>query len=208
MIGAFATNFLYAVKLSRSTRLTIPRNLLMGTLAVFCMIVIIAGVEERRVADAGQFLSTKLALDDPERGLNSGFTGRTTYWARVTEILPKTSWALGNGFRTSDEDFNFSLDNGYLASVYEIGLFSTLIVLGKYFFFGYFLATSYLRNSWTRGTLLLMLFFTLIIFFANAYVHRVFFGIGEQASILVLFTFVASRQDVLDMLRSPVTLRP
>jgi hypothetical protein len=121
--------------------------------------------------------------------------------------LPKTLWLVGNGFRTSDEDFNFSLDNGYLASVYEIGLFSTAIVLAKYIFFVYFLSAVYLSNVWSRGTLLLALFFTLIAFFANAYVHRVFFGIGEHASILVLFTFIANRRDVLQMLQSsPISL--
>jgi hypothetical protein len=201
LIGGLVATIIHAVKLPRSASLTISRNKLIGILALLCVFAVVAGVEERRVADAGQFLTTKLALDDRARGLNTGFTGRTMYWAQVTQILPKTLWLVGNGFRTSDEDFNFSLDNGYLASVYEIGLFSTVIVLAKYIFFVYFLAAVYLSNRWAKGTLLLTLFFTLVVFFSNAYVHRVFFGIGEQVSILVLFAFVSTRNDVLNMLQ-------
>ena len=207
LIGGLAATIIYAVKVSRTASLTISRNMLIGILALLCVFAVVAGVEERKVADAGQFLTTKLALDDRARGFGTGFTGRTTNWAQVRQVLPKTLWLVGNGFRTSDEDFNFSLDNGYLASIYEIGLFSTIIVLAKYIFFVYFLAAVYLSNTWARGTLLLALFFTLVVFFANGYVHRVFFGIGEQASILVLFTFIANREDVLQMLRSPATLR-
>jgi hypothetical protein len=82
-----------------------------------------------------------------------------------------------------------------------------LIVLAKYIFIVYFLAAVYLRNRWAEGSCVPVLFFTMIVFFANAYVHRVFFGIGEQASILALFTFVANRQDILQMLRFPAILQ-
>jgi hypothetical protein len=203
LIGGLATTILYLVKQSRSGTFAISRNKLIGTLALLCVLTCIAGVEQRAVADSGRYLATKLALDDSERGLNTGFTGRTIYWAELTQILPKTFWVIGNGFRTSDEDFNFPVDNGYLAGLYELGLFSAVIVLAKYVFIVYFLAAVYLRNAWAEGSCVPVLFFTLVIFFANAYVHRVFFGIGEQASILALFTFVGNRQDVLRMLQLP-----
>jgi hypothetical protein len=208
LIGGLASVLLYTVRLSRSAAVTISRNILIGTLALLCVFTVIAGVEQRAVVSAGQFLGTKLALADRERGLNTGFTGRTTYWAQVTEILPKTSWMVGNGFRTSDEDFNFSLDNGYLASLYEIGLFSTVIVLAKYIFILYFLSAVYLNNRWAKGTILLALLFMLLTFLANGFVHRVFFGIGEQASILALFAFISTRQDILQVLKPPAAWRP
>jgi hypothetical protein len=207
LIGGLATAVLYLVKQSRSGTFTISRNNLIGTLALLCVLTCIAGVEQRAVANSGRYLETKLALDDSARGLDTGFTGRTLYWAEVTQILPKTFWVIGNGFRTSDEDFNFPVDNGYLAGLYELGLFSAIIVLAKYIFIVYFLAAVYLRNRWTEGSCVPVLFFTLVVFFANAYVHRVFFGIGEQASILALFTFVANRQDVLQMLQFPAILQ-
>jgi hypothetical protein len=207
LIGGLATTVLYIVKQSRSGPFTVSRNKLIGTLALLCTLTVVAGIKQRAVAESGRFLGTKLALDDRERGLNSGFTGRTTNWAQVMQLLPKTFWLLGNGYRTSDVDFDFSVDNGYLAGLYELGLFSSLIVLAKYIFIVYFLAAIYVRNESAEGTCVPVLFFTLVIFFANAYVHRVFFGIGEQASILALFTFVATRKDVLQMLHSPTAFR-
>lgn len=202
LIGGLSTAVLYAVRQLRIGPFTLSRIQWIGILALITACTVVAGVQERAIANYGRTLGTKLALDDPERGLNTGFTGRTIFWAEVREILPKTSWLVGNGFRTSDEDFDFSLDNGYLASLYELGLFSTLVVLAKYAFILYFLAAVYLKNGWADGTSLPILFFTLVVFFANAFVHRVFFGIGEQASILTLFTFIATRQDVIDMLRT------
>ena len=122
-------------------------------------------------------------------------------------MLPKTPWLVGNGYRTSEEDFNFSVDNGYLADLYELGLFSTVVVLAKYILIVYFLAATYLRNRSAAGACLLAVFFTLIIFFANAFVHRVFFGIGEQASVFALFAFVSTRRDVLNPLLPRAGLR-
>jgi hypothetical protein len=202
LIGGSVMTLLYIVRLARSSTFTISRNKLIGTLALLCVLTIIAGVDQRGVASAGQYLRTKLALDDRDRGLNTGFTGRSASWAQLMEILPKTSWLMGNGYRTSEEDFNFFVDNGYLAGIYELGLFSTIVVLAKYLFIVYFLSSVYLSNRLTRGMCLPALLFTLVIFFANAFVHRVFFGISEQASILALFAFTSTRQDVLNVLQS------
>ena len=208
LIGGLATSVLYFVKHSHSGPLTVSRNKLIGTLALLCVLIGAAAVEQRAVANSGTYLATKLALGDRERGLDSGFTGRTRYWGEVTEILPKTFWVIGNGFRSSDEDFNFPFDNGYLAGLYEMGLFSSAIVLAKYIFIVYLLAAVYLRSPVAKGSGVPVLFFTLIIFFANGYVHRVFFGVGDQASILVLFTFVATRHDILQMLPPPTPWTP
>ncbi len=206
LIGGSATMFLYFVREFRSGPLTVSRNKLIGTLALSCVLTVIAAVDDREVANSAQLLGTKLALDDRDRGLDTGFTGRTIGWAQVMRILPKTFWLLGNGYRTSDEDFDFSVDNGYLAGLYELGLLSAVIVLAKYIFIVYFLAAVYISNRWAEGTLLPVLFFTLVTFFANAFVHRVFFGIGEQTSILAVFSFIATRQDVLQMLCPQATL--
>jgi hypothetical protein len=208
LIGGSAIAFLYAMRLTRSSPFfTISRNKLIGTVVLLCVVTVIAGAEQRSVAYAGQYLRTKLALDDQDRGMNTGFTGRASGWSELMTMLPKTPWLIGNGFRTSDEDFSFSVDNGYLAGLYELGLLSSIVVLAKYIFVAYFLAAVYLRNRSIAGTCVPALFFTLIIFLANAFVHRVFFGIGEPASILALFVFVSTRQDVLNALPLPSAFR-
>jgi hypothetical protein len=49
---------------------------------------------------------------------------------------------------------------------------------------------------------LLALVFTLVVFFSNGFVLRAFFGDGDPASILALFAFVSTRQDVIDEVQS------
>jgi hypothetical protein len=128
--------------------------------------------------------------------LDSGFTGRTTGWATVLNILPKTSWLWGNGYRTSDEDFQFSVDNGYLAGIYELGAFSAIITAAKYLLVLRLFSLAYASAQSGSVPLLLALASTMVIFLANAFVHRVFFGGGDPASLLALFIFVSNREDV------------
>jgi exopolysaccharide production protein ExoQ len=208
LIGGLFMAFLYTFRQARSSPFTISINKLMGTLTLLCVFTVVAGFEQRNFASAGEYLRVKLALDDRDRGLNTGFTGRTTGWAELVNMTPKTPWPIGNGYRTSDQDFDFSVDNGFIAGFYELGLFSTIVVLAKYIFVVYLLSVVYFRNALATGTCLPALLFTLVVFFANAFVHRVFFGIGEQASILAVFAFISTKQDILreviSMMQAPI----
>jgi O-antigen ligase len=121
-------------------------------------------------------------------------TGRTNGWSTLLDVLPKTSWLAGNGYRTSDEDFDFSVDSGYLASAYEMGIFSTVVILAKYILVLAGLAGAYLSRH-RPGSALPFLIFTLAVFFANGFVHRVLFGYGDPASLFTLFCFVSTRKD-------------
>ena len=198
LIGAVATSLLCTLRFFRFSSFSVSRNTLIGAMAVLCVIACVAAAKEPAVGNASQYVWTKLALESRDRGLNSGLTGRTQGWTEVLDILPKTSWLVGNGFRTSDEDFSFSVDNGYLASLYELGLLSFLIALAEYFLAFYIIALTYVSDRSACGTCLPILLFTSAIFFANAFVHRVFLGYGDQASILLLFVFISSRHDVFE----------
>jgi hypothetical protein len=197
LIGGVFMGVLYTLRQGRTSPFTISRNKLIGSLALLCALTVFAGFEQRNFPNAAEFLRVKLALDDRDRGMGTGFTGRTTNWEQVAGIFQKTSWIIGNGFRTSEEDFNFSLDNGYFAAFYENGLFSTLAALGKYILIFYFLSFLYFNDSSAAGTCLPAILFTLAVFFANAFVHRAFFGFGDQASIFALFALMSNRHDVL-----------
>jgi hypothetical protein len=205
LIGAVVTALLSALRFFRFSSFAFSRNTLIGALVLLCVIVGVAAAHEPAVGNAGQFLWTKLALESRQRGLSSGFTGRTQGWSELLDIWPKTSWVAGNGFRTSDEDFSFSVDNGYLASLYELGLFSFLVVLAKYLFAFYIMAVAYVSDKSSGGTCLPALLFTCTVFFANAFVHRVFLGYGDQASLLLLFVFMSSRHDVLEAVHPAAT---
>ncbi len=200
LIGGMFIGFLYTFRQARTFPFTVSKSKVMIVLALLCALTAVAGFEQRNLANAGDYLRVKLALDDRDRGMGTGFTGRTTNWAQVGNILEKTPWLIGNGYRTSEQDFDFSVDNGYLGGLYEIGFFSTLIVLGKYIFVFYLLSVVYFRNSTATGTCIPVLLFTLVVFFANAFVHRVFFGIGDPTSILALFVFMSTRNDTLKVI--------
>jgi hypothetical protein len=206
-IGALAIGCMVAASLFFCGRIkhrsfAITRNTLMAALALLCLLAITGAMWPSMVNHAGSYLSTKLQLEDRDRGLDSGFTGRAGNWITVIGALPKTSWIFGNGYRTSENDFNFPIDNGYLATVYELGVIAAAIILAKYSVFLFQLLAGYLFVKQATCAVLLALVFTLVVFFSNGFVLRAFFGDGDPASILALFAFVSTRQDVIDEVQS------
>jgi hypothetical protein len=199
-VGTIA--LLYVIRLVRFGRFEVSRTHLMGLLLGLCLMAGVAATHGSAVDKTGQFLRDKLAFDSSNRGVGSGFTGRSGGWAELFNIWPKTQWLAGNGFRTSDVDFTFSVDNGYIATLYELGAFSTSIAVAKYLFVLFILSKTYVSFRSADKTCLVFLIFVCSIFFANAFVHRVFLGYGEQSSMLLLFVFVALPSDVFSMLQS------
>jgi hypothetical protein len=195
LIGGTAVAILYSVKEFRSSSFRIRKSRLSLVLLLLCLLPFVIAAEEPAFERVGDYLRTKLELDTRDRGLNSGFTGRATNWSALLGTLPKTSWLFGNGFRTSELDFTFAVDNGYLSGIYELGLFSTLIVMAKYASVFGFLSAAYVTRRSSSDFCLLAFAFTLAIFLTNAFVHRVLFGPGDPASLLALFMFVSARDD-------------
>jgi hypothetical protein len=173
----------------------IRRRSLAAALMALLLAAGLALAEPAFLPESGDYLWTKLDLGTRSRGLDSGFTGRTNGWSTLLEVLPKTSWLVGNGYRSSDEDFDFPVDSGYLSSAYELGLFSTAVVLLKSASVLVGLGAAYLTRAGGAGVLFLI--FTLAVFFVNGSVHRVLFGYGDPASLFALFCFVSSRRDAV-----------
>jgi len=197
-IGAAVAGALYFGRSIKYRSFAIKKSAFFAGLAFACLLPIAGAIWPSSLDRAGTYLSTKLQLDDRARGMNSGFTGRANNWVTVLAALPKTSWILGNGYRTSEKDFNFPIDNGYLATVYELGAVAAVIILGRYGVFLFQLSTGYLFLPQATGAALLALVFTLVVFFSNGFVLRAFFGDGDPASVMALFAFVSTRRDVLD----------
>jgi hypothetical protein len=196
LIGTSVTASLYSARLLKYPSSAVSRNKLIGVLVLLSLLTVAVAAERPAFENAGNYLWTKLELDTRARGLDSGFTGRAYNWAAVLVVLPKTSWLYGNGYRTTDEDFDFAVDNGYVSAIYEIGLVSTSIAMAKYLLFICLLAIAYVSNESASGTCLPVFIFTFVVFLCNAFVHRVLFGYGDQVSILALFAFVSTRQDI------------
>jgi hypothetical protein len=207
-IGAMVTAALYFGSRIKYRSFAITKNTLMAALALLCLLTISGAVWPSTLDHVGTYLSTKLQLNDQARGMDSGFTGRTGNWTAVVGALPKTSWILGNGYRTSEKDFTFPIDNGYLATVYELGVIAAAIILAKYAVFLFQISTGYLFVKQTTSAVLLTIFFTFVVFFSNGFVLRAFFGDGDPASIVALFAFVSTRQDVIEEVQSSLLESP
>jgi hypothetical protein len=194
LIGAAITLSLTLGARGHGRAPAIARGKIAALLTLLMAATLFCAAQPTLLPAAGEFLRHKLAIDSKARGLDSGLTGRTNGWSTLLDVLPKTSWLAGNGYRTSDEDFDFSVDSGYLASAYEIGIFSTTVVLAKYLLVLGGLTAAYWAGP-RPGNAVLFLIFTLAVFFANGFVHRVLFGYGDPASLFALFCFVSTRQD-------------
>lgn len=197
-IGGSVALLLYLTKTMICGPLRISRRPLLNALAALCAVTALASSAQPAAEHVGRYLWTKLALDDRDRGLDSGFTGRSGHWGILLTELSKTSWVTGNGYRTTEEDFDFPLDNGYISSLYELGAISTAFILAKYALVFCWFSVEYLRARSRITECLLATVFTMVIFFSNAFVHRVLFGLGDPVSILALFWFVSNRQDTFD----------
>jgi hypothetical protein len=201
-IGAPVAAALYFGRRIGGRSFAVSKDTLIGLFALLFLLTIAGAVFPSSLERVGSYLSTKLELGGRARGLDSGFTGRTRNWSFVLSALPKTSWILGNGYRTSENDFTFSVDSGYLTTVYELGAIATAIILLKYSLVLYQLSRGYLFAKPASGAVLVALVFILVVFFSNGFVHRVFFGDGDPTSIVALFAFVSTRQDVIEEIQS------
>jgi len=195
VIGGAVAAALYVVRLIRQHSFGMSRKSLAGILALLFLLTGFAAIDEPAFETGGNYIWTKMELDSRDRGLHSGFTGRANGWLILLDVFEKTSWWSGNGYRSTDEDFGFPVDNGYLSTVYELGLLSTTIVVAKYLVIICWVSIIYVTTRSTRDTCLLTSVVTLVIFLANAFVLRVMFGCGDPVSLLALLWFVSSRQD-------------
>lgn len=194
LIGAAITLFLILARNQRRPAMTIARSKIAALLILLVAATAFCAAKPALLPAAGDFFRNKLAIDSKARGLDSGLTGRTNGWNTLLDVLPKTSWLVGNGYRTSDEDFDFSVDSGYLANAYEMGIFSTAVILAKYILVLAGLTAVYLTRHRPTSPIPFLIF-TLGVFFANGFVHRVLFGYGDPASLFALFCFVSTRKD-------------
>ncbi len=73
------------------------------------------------------FLMDLLALDDPERNLDSGFTGRDDQWSRALEAI--TDAPFGLGFKRPPPEQ--SGHNGYLRWLVEFGVVGGSLIIAS-----------------------------------------------------------------------------
>jgi len=106
-------------------RAMMKRSRLLTVLAGTCAILVVAGVLlDPYVINAIHYISADvLALNDPNRGVNSGFTGRTGIWAAAFDVWLKSP-LLGVGYRQHERFLPDGIPghNAYLAMLADTGI--------------------------------------------------------------------------------------
>ncbi len=145
-----------------------------------------------------EFFSTALSLNNSQRGLKSGLSGRTAFWIRALRLIhSQDRWLFGFGYRMGDVLVG-TIDDGYLQLLFETGLVSGMIIFGVLLgvFIRLWRATQVRENSaWNRYYF--MLWSMLIIYFVNNISTRYLFSFGNCFSICVLFLMAASRTELM-----------
>ncbi len=161
-----------------------------------------------RLERLGDFFNTALNLTSSQRGIGSGLSGRTQFWALTLHILREQDrWLFGFGYRMGDRLVG-TIDDGYLQLLFESGLISGGIILSV------MLATVFRlwratrdgeNNAWLRYHL--MLLSTLIVYLLNNVSTRYLFSFGNSFSVCVIFMMCASRRELLGPRASAVLSR-
>ncbi|MDT7811183.1 MAG: O-Antigen ligase, partial [Acidobacteriaceae bacterium] len=162
-----------------------------------------------RLGRLGGFFNTALSLTNSQRGISSGLSGRTQYWALTLRVLKQEKrWLFGFGYRMGDRMVG-TIDNGYLQLLFETGLISGSIIFGAMMaaFLRLWRATRGRENgAWLRYHL--MLLSTLIVYLVNNISTRYLFSFGNSFSVCVVCIICASRRELLGPRASVNFVRP
>jgi O-antigen ligase len=155
-------------------------------------------LQHNRIGHFEDFLYDFLKLNSSQRGLKSGFSGRTGIWQIAFRILrTHNRWLFGFGYRAGDRLVG-TIDNGYVQLLFESGLIAGLMIFGSMLRVFYLLwGASRLRenNAWTRYYI--MLWCMMIVYFFNNISTRYLFSFGSPFSLCILCLMAGSRQELV-----------
>jgi O-antigen ligase len=161
--------------------------------------VLMHGTELEKI---GKFVVTALQLDSQQRGIHSGFSGRTSIWVNTIHQLSGLDWLFGKGYRAG-----FVIDNGYITILFDNGIVGGSVILGsmlRVFFWLWRSTSEIISPGWWRYYL--ALWAMLIIYFVNNITTRYLFSFGNQFSLLVIFMIACNREELLSIARRPAAL--
>lgn len=145
------------------------------------------------LAHVVKFFVSALQLDSRERGIHSGFSGRTTLWVTAIRRLRGLQWLFGVGYRQG-----FDIDSGYITVLFDNGILGGSVILGSILRALYWLwrNTSRIDSAgWWRYHI--VLWNLIIIYLVNNFTARYLFGFGNQFSLLMIFFMVCQRTELL-----------
>jgi hypothetical protein len=153
--------------------------------------VVFAAQSRGWTGDTFNFVDQVLALSTPDRGIDSGFTGRFDKWKETLRALSDGTWLTGRGLRSSDSMYP-PIDNSYLVLLYEVGLFPLVLITWRFFGIlrrfvrSYFRSTNERQRHFYLAWTLLM-----VVFLVNDIVGRFMFALANPYSLLAFLIFAA-----------------
>lgn len=176
-------------------RIALVAALLMGTLYLFH--------DLPSAKDAYDFTDQVLAISNPQRGIDSGFSGRVGIWKNTMGPLAGGAWLLGRGMRSSESLYPM-IDNSYLVILYELGLFPLILITWRFVsILRRFLRAYFGAVSESQRKLLLVCSLLVVILLTINIVDRLLFAVGNPYSLLVLLFFAAPTSVVGQELEGP-----
>lgn len=141
--------------------------------------------------DAYDFVDQALAISSPDRGVDSGFTGRFDTWKRTMGPLSGGNWLLGRGMRSSDLLYPM-IDNSYLVILYDLGLIPLILIAWRFLTILWRFSKDYFRaiDESQRKFRLVCCLLVVMLLTINI-VERFLFGVGNPYSLLALLFFAA-----------------
>jgi exopolysaccharide production protein ExoQ len=154
--------------------------------------------QHNRIAHLGDYLVSTLQLNTAQRGIRSGFSGRTGIWSIALRLLrTENRWLVGFGYRAGDRMVG-TIDNGYIQLLFESGLIAGTIILGsmvRVLLVLWRAIGTAPSDAWKRYYMVASSI--MVIYFVNNISTRYLFSFGSSFSLCVLCMTVCSRRELL-----------
>jgi O-antigen ligase len=155
-------------------------------------------LQHNRIGGITDYLVDFLAVNNSQRGLKSGLSGRTGIWQVALRLLRAHGrWLFGFGYRAGERMVG-TIDDGYVQLLFESGLIAGGLILGsmlRVFFLFWKPSNPRVNTPWAR--FYMMLWCLMIVYFFNNISTRYLFSYGSPFSLCVLFLMSASRHELV-----------
>jgi O-antigen ligase len=180
---------MYIVHLPKHRR---SRALKVAVLVVMAIVVTFVFLQSSEWVDnTYAVVDTVLSINDPNRGVDSGFTGRFDKWQETINTLKDGTWLIGHGIRSSDSMTQL-IDNSYIVNLYEIGIFPLILICWRFGGTLWRFMKDYATAADSRqAQMFLACSFLMGTFLLSNFVARYLFAMGNPYSLLALLFFVA-----------------
>jgi hypothetical protein len=174
------------------------RHLHIVLLLILIPLAVVFLLQHNRIGGITDYLVDFLAVNNSQRGLKSGLSGRTGIWQIAFRLLRANArWLFGFGYRAGERMVG-TIDDGYIQLLFESGLIAGGLILGsmlRVFLLLWKPSNPRVNTPWTR--FYMMLWCLMIVYLINNISTRYLFSYGSPFSLCVLFLMSASRRELV-----------